>query len=110
VILAGGLLSAEHVPEAYQKLTATSATYTGDSCIIDPRGEVIAGPAEGETILMADGSTEQIFAAKSANDAAGHYSRPDIFQLRVNRTPYHRVVETCGPEYTAIEPDSEQNS
>ena len=25
--------------------------YTGDSCIIDPRGEVIAGPVRGETIL-----------------------------------------------------------
>jgi nitrilase len=107
VILASGLLSAEHVPDAYQELVYT---HSGDSYIIDPRGEVIAGPAEGETILMADGSREQIFAAKSACDAAGHYSRPDIFQLRVNRTPYHRVVETSGPEYVAIEPDSEQTS
>ncbi|MCK4984943.1 MAG: carbon-nitrogen hydrolase family protein [Desulfobacterales bacterium] len=107
VILVGGLLSAEHVPEAYQKWAHPS---TGDSCIIDPRGEVIAGPAEGESILIADGSMEHIFAAKSACDVAGHYSRPDIFQLHVNQTPYHRVVETPGPEYVAIEPDSEQNS
>ena len=108
VILAGGLLSAEDVPEAYQELM--SYTNPGDSCIIDPRGEVIAGPVEGETILIADGSTEHIFAAKSACDVAGHYSRPDIFQLRVNQTPYQRVVETSGPEYVTIEPDSEQNS
>jgi predicted amidohydrolase len=107
VILAGGLLSAENIPDAYQEL---ASTYTGDSCIIDPRGEVIAGPAEGETILIADGSTEEIFAAKSACDVAGHYSRPDIFQLQVNQTPYHRVVETSGPEYGASESDSEQNS
>jgi len=107
VILVGGLCSAEHVPEGYQELAYPA---TGDSCIIDPRGEVIAGPAEGETILMADGSMEQVFAAKSACDVAGHYSRPDIFQLRVNRTPCQRVVETSGPEYTAVESDSEQNS
>ncbi len=108
VILVGGLLSAEHVPDAYQELM--TVPFTGDSCIIDPRGEVIAGPAEGEAILIADGSTEHIFAAKSACDVAGHYSRPDIFQLRVNQTQYHRIVETSGPEYVAIEPDSEQNS
>jgi predicted amidohydrolase len=107
VILVGGLLSAEHTPEAYQEFVSV---YTGDSCIIDPRGEVIAGPAEGEAILIADGSMEHIFAAKSACDVAGHYSRPDIFQLHVNQTPYHRVIETPGPEYVAIEPDSEQNT
>jgi predicted amidohydrolase len=107
VILAGGLLSAEHVPEAYQKWAYPA---TGDSCIIDPRGEVIAGPVEGETILIADGSMEHVFAAKVACDVAGHYSRPDIFQLRVNHTPPHRVVETSGPQYAAVKSDSEQTS
>jgi predicted amidohydrolase len=33
VILVGGLLSAEHIPEEYQEF---ESTYTGDSCIIDP--------------------------------------------------------------------------
>ena len=108
VILVGGLLSVEDVPKPYQELVFRP--YTGDSCIIDPRGEVIAGPAEGETILLANGSMENIFAAKSACDVGGHYSRPDIFQLRVNQTPYQRVIETPGPEYDAIETDSEHNS
>jgi predicted amidohydrolase len=96
VILVGGLLSAEDVPEAYQEW---AGTYTGDSCIIDPRGEVIAGPAEGETILIADCSMEHVFAAKSVCDVAGHYSRPDVFQLYVNRTPHSRVVEMQEPEH-----------
>ena len=103
VIMVGGLLSSQEVPDTYREL---AATYTGDSCIIDPRVEVIAGPAKGETILIAEGSTEHILAAKSACDVAGHYSRPDIFQLRVNRTPYQRIVETQGPEYVTIESDS----
>ena len=89
VIDAGSLLSPERIPETYQDL---AENYPGESCIIDPRGEVIAGPAEGETILMADGSMDRIFSAKALCDVAGHYSRPDLFQLSVNRSPYRRLV------------------
>ena len=105
VILAGGLLSAEDVPEVYRGWAYPAS---GDSFIIDPRGEVIAGPAKGETILMAEGSMEHILAAKSACDVAGHYSRPDLFQLRVNKTPYQPVVEISGPEDPTAETDFEK--
>lgn len=104
VILVGGLHSAADVPAPYREL---ASRYKGDSFIIDPRGEIIAGPAQGETILIAEGSTENVLAAKSAFDVAGHYSRPDIFQLRVNRKPYKRVVEMCAPEQIALEPEFE---
>ncbi len=90
VILAAGLIVPEDLPEPYRGWAYPNS---GDSCIIDPRGEVIAGPVEGETILIAEGSTEHVRAAKAACDVAGHYSRPDIFQLRVNRSPHRRVVE-----------------
>jgi predicted amidohydrolase len=100
------LCGAEHVPKEYREWGPPA---TGDSCIIDPRGEVTAGPAEGETILVAEGSTEHIFAAKAACDVAGHYSRPDIFQLRVNQTPYRRVVYNHDPEAVDTEPEPEQN-
>ena len=106
VILVGGLLSAEDVPEAYRDWAYPAS---GDSFIIDPRGEVIAGPAKGETILMAEGSMEHILAAKSACDVAGHYSRPDLFQLRVNKTPYQPVVEISGPEDCPAESDFGKN-
>lgn len=81
VICAAGIRLTEDVPERYREL----ATYehTGQSYIIDPRGEVIAGPAEGETILLAEGSMEAILAAKCAVDAGGHYSRPDLLRLIV---------------------------
>lgn len=90
VILAGGLHSKDDVPGQYREL---ASRYKGDSYIIDPRGEVIAGPAEGETILLADGCMEEVLAAKSAFDCAGHYSRPDIFQLLINRGSQPLVVE-----------------
>ena len=105
VIDVGAILSPDLVSAAYKDV---AGTYPGESCIIDPSGEVIAGPADGEAILMADCSTEQIFAAKTSCDVAGHYSRPDIFQLHVNRSPHRRVVETQEPEYQAIELDAER--
>ena len=95
VIVVGGLLAPDDVPEAYRELASKAR---GDSYIIDPRGEVIAGPAKGETILTADISLADIYAAKSACDVTGHYSRPDIFQLRVNRQPYESVVDMAAPE------------
>jgi predicted amidohydrolase len=107
VILAAGLLVPEDLPEPYRGWAYPG---TGDSCIIDPRGEVIAGPAEGETILIAEGSLEHVRAAKAACDIAGHYSRPDIFRLHVNRDPTRRVVEVEGPDYAAVEADTEEGA
>lgn len=94
VIDVGAILSPGHVSEAYQDVAQeVGGTAPGESCIIGPRGDVITGPAEGETILLADGSTEEIFAAKRLCDVAGHYSRPDVLQLRVNRAQNPRAVE-----------------
>jgi hypothetical protein len=92
VIAASGLASREEYPERYRELFAGEET--GDSCIIDPRGEVIAGPASGETILTATVSLEAVFAAKASCDVGGHYSRPDILQLLVNKQPMERLVES----------------
>lgn len=104
VVLAAGLCSPDVVPERYREWAYVN---TGDSCIIDPRGEIIAGPAEGETILMATGSTEQLFAAKAACDVAGHYSRPDLFRLSVNRATPRRLVEMT-PDEPEVEPPVEE--
>ena len=66
--------------------------------IIDPRGEIIAGPLEGEGILMAEGSLETVRAAKAACDIAGHYSRPDVFNLLVNDAVHDRRAMLASDE------------
>lgn len=61
----------------------------GQSCIVNPRGELIAGPVAGrEEILYAEVHLSQVHAAKRMFDVAGHYARPDVFRLEVNRNTY----------------------
>jgi nitrilase len=60
----------------------------GDSAVIAPGGAIVAGPMRRTTgILYADIDTGLVAPARRTFDVAGHYSRPDIFQLQVNRQP-----------------------
>lgn len=60
---------------------------TGGSAIVNPRGEVIAGPLAGnqEGVLYADADLEDALRGRMVHDVGGHYNRSDIFQLHVNR-------------------------
>ncbi|MGE5645972.1 MAG: nitrilase-related carbon-nitrogen hydrolase [Acidobacteriota bacterium] len=72
-----------------------SACQYGGSCIIDPFGKVLAGPASPEeTILTADLDLNEIPRGKYDLDVTGHYARPDIFELRVNERQAKPVTET----------------
>jgi predicted amidohydrolase len=108
VVAPCGLRSLEDVPERYRDLVRYDLP--GGSCIIDPLGEVIAGPVEDkETVLTAQGSLEKVFEARYRGDVGGHYSRPDLLQLLVNRRPLTPVIEStlvngttgAGPEVPA---------
>ncbi len=60
----------------------------GDSVIVDPLGNIVAGPAHGtETILLADAAPSQALLARRGFDAVGHYGRADVFSLAVKGVP-----------------------
>jgi nitrilase len=59
---------------------------SGGSVIVDPLSRVIAGPMGNEEgILYADCNLDLGIQMKLRHDFAGHYNRPDIFQLHINR-------------------------
>jgi nitrilase len=65
----------------------------GGSAIIDPFGKVLAGPCFNQAaIVCADLDLDEIARGKFDFDAVGHYSRPDIFQLKVNEEPQRPVA------------------
>jgi nitrilase len=60
----------------------------GGSAIVGPDGQILAGPVfDEETILLAEVDLADIDRGHLDMDAAGHYGRPDVFELRVNTRP-----------------------
>ncbi|MBI5910536.1 MAG: carbon-nitrogen hydrolase family protein [Betaproteobacteria bacterium] len=58
----------------------------GGSLIVDPFSRIIAGPMGAEEgILYAECNLDLGIQMKLRHDFAGHYNRPDIFHLHVNR-------------------------
>jgi nitrilase len=78
----------EAYPENYNAIQGNDPStilIRGGSCIVNPFGQVIAGPDyDGECILTADIDLDDIVRGKYDLDATGHYARPDIFHLNVN--------------------------
>ncbi|PZO79842.1 MAG: nitrilase [Mesorhizobium amorphae] len=66
----------------------------GGSAIVDPLGRVIAGPDfSGETVLYAEIDPDAVIRGKYDFDVAGHYARPDVFQLQVDDRPKQPVAK-----------------
>jgi nitrilase len=80
----------------------------GDSIIVAPGGEVVAGPLHEEHgILYADCDPAVADTSHYTLDAAGHYNRPDIFSLTVNRAGATQIAFDDGPHGSAIVGGSE---
>jgi aliphatic nitrilase len=79
----------------------------GFTAIYAPDGQMISQPLpEGqEGIVYADLDLGMISLAKAAADPAGHYSRPDVTRLLLDKTPGDRVVlrQRAAPEAPAAE-------
>ena len=97
VVAVAALYEQKNLPAELAELHNPSWLKTTEygSCIINPKGEIIAKADGGEeTIVTAEGSFDEIAYGKYFSDIAGHYSRPDVFDLAVNRRPAQRIRTT----------------
>jgi nitrilase len=68
-------------------LEARLNTYADKPVCEQPGGKVLAGPMhEQKDILFADIDVEVARRSRKALDVAGHYARPDLFRLEVDRS------------------------
>lgn len=98
VLSACGYMNDEDIPDKLNYIKTGNhmncSWASGGSSIVNPAGRYLSEPNfEKDAILYADCYANQIKAVKAVFDSLGHYSRWDIFQLRVNRS---RVLN---PEY-----------
>jgi nitrilase len=65
----------------------------GGSCVAGPDGNWLLEPQVGEEgLYCVDVSIEQVARERQNFDPAGHYSRPDVTQLKVNRKRQKTVI------------------
>ncbi|MCA9297919.1 MAG: hypothetical protein KDA28_02570, partial [Phycisphaerales bacterium] len=88
VLAAGQILRARDLPlAAPDDLAPDDFVLRGGSCVIGPDGEVITEPVfDAETIVYADLDLGRIDREVMTLDVTGHYARPDVLTLEVNRS------------------------
>ena len=64
----------------------------GGSLIAAPDTRVIAQAGEGEETLLAELDLSEVAAGLANLDTDGHYARPDVFELKVDRQPKDGVA------------------
>jgi nitrilase len=71
----------------------------GNSTIVGPEGDVLAGPLIGEEgIVCAEIDASRARVSRQQFDAVGHYNRSDVLRLTVDTTPKAAVSFAEGPE------------
>ncbi|MEQ9447807.1 MAG: nitrilase-related carbon-nitrogen hydrolase, partial [Rhodospirillaceae bacterium] len=90
-------IQGKDVPEAFPQrdmlFDAEEWLNDGDAVVIKPMGEIAAGPLRREKgILYAEIDANRARRARRTLDVSGHYARPDIFSLSVDRKPQTPVL------------------
>jgi nitrilase len=84
-----GLLDGRDTPAGFEfadELAGIGAVFDGGSAVAGPSGEWVAAPVRGEErLVVVDLDRVAVAAERQSFDPAGHYARPDVFDLRVDR-------------------------
>ncbi|HET7923619.1 MAG TPA: carbon-nitrogen hydrolase family protein [Rhodanobacteraceae bacterium] len=94
VVAACGVVGADGYPDEL----GAAPNANGGTSIIGPDGKYIAGPIfDSEEILYGEIDIERAIHEKHSRDIAGHYARPDVFQLVMNtrRKPIMSFMDTA---------------
>jgi aliphatic nitrilase len=112
VINATGWLD-QRQKDALTKDTSLQKALSGGcmTAIISPEGKHLCDPiTEGEGVAYADLNMELITKRKRMMDSAGHYSRPELLSLNVDRTAYKQAYKQYNDPSTAIDPEEIANN
>jgi nitrilase len=91
VVSVSGLMRYEDIPDNLPHVdllrdTADDVMADGGSCVAAPTGEWLLEPETNvESLRVADLDHHQVLEERQSLDVAGHYSRPDVTRLIVNR-------------------------
>lgn len=89
VLSASALLRPEDLPDdlpVIEKLPEKESFFNGGSCIAGPDGKWLVEPVVGrEELIVADLDPSRVYEERQNFDPMGHYSRPEIFSLSVDR-------------------------
>lgn len=120
VVVASPFVTREDLPEdfeltavldeAFEKRDGTSVINAGGSGIAGPDGRWLTGPVYGgEQLVMADIDLDRITEEQLVLDTAGHYNRPDVFSLHVDRRARPPVIWGAALPSNSVEGEPSQD-
>ena len=95
VLSVSGLMSKDLIPDDFPyadelRANAPEVMGNGGSCIASPTGEWLVEPvADKETLIHAELDINEVLRERQNFDPSGHYARPDVTRLTVDRRRKH---------------------